>query len=95
MKARRDTYSVTVSVSDGMDINGDPDPSTDATIPVTINVTNVDEAPVIDGDLKLSTSKRTPRVLSQPTRLKIPRDTHIAGTFQALTRVPSTSQVAT
>ena len=43
------SYNVEISVSDGKDINGNPDDSVDATIPVTINVNNVDEAPVISG----------------------------------------------
>ena len=37
-------YSVTVSVSDGKDIDGNADPSADNTIDVTISVTNVPEA---------------------------------------------------
>lgn len=43
------SYSVTISVSDGKDINGNPDDSIDATIPVIVNVNDVDEAPVISG----------------------------------------------
>ncbi len=42
-------YTVTISVSDGKDINGNPDDSVDATIPVIINVNDVDEAPVVSG----------------------------------------------
>ena len=42
----RDSYRVTVSVSDGVDANGDPDETTDNTITVTILVSNVNEAPV-------------------------------------------------
>ena len=38
------SYSVTVGVHDGKDVMGDPDTSDDATMDVTINVTNVDEA---------------------------------------------------
>ena len=41
----RDSYRVTVSVSDGVDANGDPDETTDNTITVTILVSNVNEAP--------------------------------------------------
>ena len=48
------SYNVEISVSDGKDINGNPDPSIDATIPVTINVNDVDEAPVINGDSVVS-----------------------------------------
>ena len=38
------SYSVTVSVSDGMDIDGNTDTSADNTIDVTITVTNLNEA---------------------------------------------------
>ena len=41
----KDTYVVTVSVRDGKDPEGNPDSSTDDTIRVTINVTDVNEAP--------------------------------------------------
>ena len=40
----RSSYSVTVSVHDGKDANGDVDTATDDTIDVTIDVGNVDEA---------------------------------------------------
>ena len=40
----RASYSVTVSVSDGMDIDGNTDMSADNTIDVTITVTNLNEA---------------------------------------------------
>ena len=39
------SYTVTVSVSDGADTFGNPDPSADDTITVTITVTDVDEPP--------------------------------------------------
>ena len=42
----RDSYRVTVSVSDDVDANGDPNETTDNTITVTILVSNVNEAPV-------------------------------------------------
>ena len=38
------SYTVTVTVSDGLDTFGDPDPSADDSITVTITVTDVDEA---------------------------------------------------
>ena len=41
----KSSYSVTVSVSDGKDAQGDADPATDDTINVTITITNVVEAP--------------------------------------------------
>ena len=40
----RDTYSVTVSVRDGKDANGNADTATDDTIAVTVTVADVDEA---------------------------------------------------
>ena len=43
------TYSVIVMVSDGRNPRGNPDPSTDAQIGVTIRVTDVDEAPNVTG----------------------------------------------
>ena len=38
-------YTVTVSVSDGLDADGNPDPAVDDSTKVTINVTDVDEPP--------------------------------------------------
>ena len=43
------SYSVTVNISDGMDSEGDPDPTIDAAIFVTIYVTDVDEPPAAPG----------------------------------------------
>ena len=43
-------YSVTVSVSDRLDDNGDPDTVIDDTVTVTIVVTDVNEAPSVSGD---------------------------------------------
>ena len=42
----KDTYMVTVTVSDGKDAEDNVDPAVDDTIRVTIMVTNVNEAPV-------------------------------------------------
>ena len=39
----KETYTVTLEVTNGIDDNGDPDTAADDTIDVTINVTNVDE----------------------------------------------------
>ena len=44
------SYTVTISVSDGKNANNEVDLSTDDAITVTVNVKNVDEAPVISGD---------------------------------------------
>ena len=48
----KDSYTVTVSVSDGKDANGDPDDmAPDDTTSVTINITDVNEAPTFDEDM--------------------------------------------
>ena len=44
----KDTYHLAVSVTDSMDIYGDSDSAEDDSIDVTINVTNVNEAPEFD-----------------------------------------------
>ena len=44
-KETKETYSVTVSVSDGKDAEGNPDTTADDTITVTITVVNVPEPP--------------------------------------------------
>ncbi len=49
-EGEKNSYTVTISVSDGKNANNDVDPSTDDTITVTVNVKNVDEAPEISGD---------------------------------------------
>ena len=50
-KETEDSYTVTVSVSDGKDASGAADPATDATVTVTINVTDVNEAPTFDEEM--------------------------------------------
>ena len=47
-EASQNSYGVTVSVHDGKDAAGNTDTTIDATIAVTINLTNVNEAPVIE-----------------------------------------------
>ena len=44
------SYSVTISVSDGENLYGDPDPAVDDTIDVTIEVTDVNEPPAFSND---------------------------------------------
>ena len=44
------SYSVTISVSDGKNVNNGVDTSTDDTITVTVNVNNVNEPPVVTGN---------------------------------------------
>ena len=46
----KNSYSVTVEVTDGKNADGTDDTTTDDTITVTINVTNVDEAPTATDD---------------------------------------------
>ena len=48
------SYTVTVSVSDGKDAEGNPDDTADDTITVTISVTGVNEAPTVTGDASVS-----------------------------------------
>ena len=49
-EATKNTYTVTVNVRDSKDAAGDANTATDDSITVTINLTNVNEAPVIDED---------------------------------------------
>ena len=44
------SYSVTISVSDGKDVHNNAADTTDATIPVTVNVNNVNEPPELTGN---------------------------------------------
>ena len=53
----RKTYSVTVSVTDSKDPNGAPNSVEDASIEVTINVTDEDEAPVLTGATSTSATE--------------------------------------
>ncbi len=46
----RDSYTVTVSVTDGKDVDGNTDTTADHTIEVTINVTDVNEPPQFADD---------------------------------------------
>ena len=48
-ESSKKTYSVTVSITDSKDENGNVDPKVDGTISVTINVLDDDEAPVLTG----------------------------------------------
>ena len=45
-----DSYSITVSVHDGKDLDGNTDLTADDTIDVTVTVTDVDEPPTVSGD---------------------------------------------
>ena len=58
----RSTYSVSVSVSDGKNADGDDDPAIDDTISVTISVSDVNEPPAFPGTLStaLSVDENTP-----------------------------------
>ena len=59
----RDTYSVTVSVSDGKNADGEADTTIDDTITVTITVTGVNEPPAFP-----DTAPNTPGVQKEETR---------------------------
>ena len=73
------SYSVTVSVSDGKNADGNPDPATDDTITVTINVTDANDAPVFpEGPITRTVAENTaagqnvgPR-LRPPTKMATP-----------------------
>ena len=56
------SYSVSVSVSDGKDADGNPDSSSDDSISVTISVSDVNEPPAFPGTLStaLSVDENTP-----------------------------------
>ena len=43
------THSVVVAVSDGKDLDGEPDPAVDATVEVTVSVIDVNEPPALSG----------------------------------------------
>ena len=43
------THSVVIAVSDGKDLDGEPDPAVDATVDVTVSVTDVNEPPALSG----------------------------------------------
>ena len=45
----QETHSLTVSVHDGTDLDGDPDTSVDTTIGVIVTILDVDEAPTLGG----------------------------------------------
>ena len=57
----KSSYTVTVSVRDSMDANGDADEMTDDTIRVTIQVANVNDAPVFPSETVMrSVDENTP-----------------------------------
>ena len=58
------SYSVTVSVSDGKDVNNNNDPSPDAVIDVTITVNNVNEAPVVTDDEAVDFAENATRTVA-------------------------------
>ena len=61
------TYSLTIDVSDGKDSNDEADATVDDSIEVTINVTNLDEPPVISGDAAVTREEGTDRVVGAYT----------------------------
>ena len=55
----KNSYSVVVYVSDGKDVNNNPDPSNDDQIEVVINVRNVNEPPKIIGETAFTVDENT------------------------------------
>ena len=71
----RRTYRVTVQVTDGRDRNGaDDNDAIDDRINVTINVTDVNEAPVVSGDTEPSIRENTNRAVATYTATDPERD---------------------
>ena len=70
------SYRVTVQVTDGRDQNGDDDSAAiDDTIRVTINVTNVNEAPSVTGDTTVSFTENGSKAVATYTAVDPERDT--------------------
>ena len=63
-ESTKKTYDVTVSVHDGKDTTGNTDTTIDDAITVTINLTNVNEAPSVTGTSSKSESEN--RAVSTP-----------------------------
>ena len=59
----QETHSVTVSVHDGTDRDGEPDTSIDTTIDVTVTILDVDEAPTVIGPATATTPENADTVL--------------------------------
>ena len=59
----QETHSVTVSVHDGTDRDGEPDTSTDTTIDVTVTILDVDEEPTVTGPATATTTENADTVL--------------------------------
>ena len=70
-KETQSSYSVTVSVRDGRDANGDSDTAEDATITVNITVTGENEPPVFD-DAVLTTTLSLPENTGSNTNVGSP-----------------------
>ena len=64
-EAATTSYTVTVSVSDGKNADSGPDPAVDATISVTINVTDVSEPPAAPGAPSVSRPDSDPETSLQ------------------------------
>ncbi|WP_419553630.1 cadherin domain-containing protein [Candidatus Poriferisodalis sp.] len=59
----QETHSLTVSVHDGTDRDGEPDTSTDTTIDVTVTILDVDEEPTVTGPATATTTENVDTVL--------------------------------
>ena len=70
------TFRVTVGVTDGRDQNGDDDmDAVDATLPVTISVTDVNEAPVVSGNTTPSVAENSSAAVATYAAADPERDT--------------------
>ncbi len=59
----QETHSLTVSVHDRTDLDGEPDTSIDTTIEVTVTILDVDEAPTVNGPATTTTLENADTVL--------------------------------
>ncbi len=87
------SHEVTVSVSDSKDDDGNADTAADASIEVTVSVTDVDEAPELIGDTDIST-RRTTGARWSSSLPRIPRAALSRGSSQAPIRALSSSMPA-
>ena len=78
-ESTKKTYDVTVSVHDGKDTTGNTDTTIDDAITVTINLTNVNEAPSVTGTSSKSESEN--RAVSTPIGNYTAADPDASSTF--------------
>ena len=84
------SYRVTVQVTDGRDRNGDDDDDAiDDTINVSINVTNVNEAPTVSGDATATFTENESRAIATYTGRDPERDKPHLGPCRGTTATTS------